>query len=989
MKKGFSFLSRVCLCSMYMLLSSLWAFSQSRTITGKVTENPGGTPLPGVSVQVKGTGKGTQTNTSGVYKLEVPQGANTLVFTFVGYKKEEVVLGASDNANIALTADVTGLKDVVVVGYGTQKKSEVTSAITSVSAADFRQSGARNAMDLLQGKVAGLTITRTGGTNPNTGVTIQLRGVTSLTGSMSPLVVIDGIPGGNLDLLQQDDIASFSVLKDGSAAAIYGTQANGGVIIITTKRGKSGPARVDYNTYFRKEYVQRRPKFLTADQYAAKIASGDIITEDKGYRTDFVDLLVNHSNLTQNHNLAFSGGNDMNTYRASVYYQDQDGLMLANSRQQYGGRLNVTSRGLDNRLTASFNLSTNFNKANMLTDGGNLNGYYTFNPTYSPYNPDGSYYFEQTSTNELARLHQQTDIRQQQTTSGDAKISLDIIKGLKASIFGSVIRDTWTEGGYADLNSELSYETYDSTGYAWQANELHVKYALEPTLEYNFTVNNAHNITAIGGYSYRYEVDQGFDAGNYGFVNDVFEENNLGAGNQLGLGKANMGSFKNDNTLIAFFGRLNYAYKDKYMASFILRREGSSRFGANNKWGYFPAISAGWNLREEAFMSNLTAVDQLKLRVGYGITGNSGINNYVSLVTMGTGGNYINPDGIWRQTYGPNRNPNPNLKWERKAEVNIGVDASLFKGRLTGSIDVYKRVTNDVLETFTTQLPPFVRNSIYANVGSISSKGLEITLSGNIIQSKQLTWSTDVAFSTNRSVLDRFSNDVYKIESKTYGGIGGYGALGDAIRTFEGDRIGNFYGKRFAGLTDDGKWLFYKADGSKVSPDQINSEEDHAVLGNAIPKYYLSLTNTWHYKGFDLRVFMRGKFGFDVLNTMEMFNGNRQSLPSNVLETAFTKHAKLNDSYQYSDYYLEKGGYMKLDEVTLAYNIPFKTKLIRNMRVYVTGANLATITRYTGNDPDFIKDTGLNPGIDALNTTDDRRPYLSSRGFILGLNVGF
>lgn len=990
MKRGFSFLSRVFVHSLWMLLLSLVAFSQSRTITGKVTETPGNTPLPGVTVQVKGSNKGTQTGPDGNYKLEVPEGATTLVFTFVGYKKEELPVSASGKVNAGLTADVTALKDVVVVGYGTQKKSEVTSAVTSISSEDFRQSGARNALDLVQGKVAGLQISRLGGTNPNTGVAIQLRGVTSLTGSLSPLVVIDGIPNGNLDLLQQDDIESISVLKDGSAAAIYGTQANGGVILVTTKRGKKGPARVDYNTYFRKEYVQRRPDFLSADEFAAKIASGEITAEDKGNRTDFVDLLVDHQNLSQYHNLAVSGGNENSSYRASMYYQNLEGILKENTRRQYGGRISINSKGLNDRLTTQINLATNFNKANRLTDGGNLAGYYAFQPTYSPYNPDGSWYFEQTSTNELARLSQQTNMRQQQTSSGDAKLTLDLVKGLKASLFGSLQRDSWTDGAYADLASELSKETYQGTGYASQNNELSNKYALEPTVEYNISINNKHNITAIGGYSYRYEVYQGFSANNYGFVNDIFQENNLNAGNQLKLGKAGMSSYKNDNTLVAFFGRVNYAFGTKYMVSAILRREGSSRFGANNKWGNFPAISAGWNLKEEPFLHDASFIDQLKLRAGYGVTGNSGINNYSSLVTMGTGGNYINPDGIWRQTYGPNKNPNPDLKWEKKAELNVGVDYGFFRGRLTGSVDVFTRKTSDVLETFTSQLPPFVTGSVYANVGTLKSNGFEVTINSTNVDMKDFRWTTDVAFSTARTTLDKFSNSVFKATYKEYGGIGGFGALGNAIRTYEGGKLGNFYGKRFAGFTDEGKWLFYKKDGTAASSDQLNSETDFTVIGNAIPKYYLSLTNSFKYKNWDLRLFMRGKFGYQVLNTMEMFYGNRQQLPNNVLNSAFTKHAALKDGYQYSDYYIENGSYMKLDEVTLGYNVPFKgNKYIHNMRVYFTGGNLATITGYSGNDPDFIKDTGLNPGIDALNNSDNRTPYMSTRSFMFGLNVGF
>lgn len=988
MKRGFSFLSRVCLHSLWMLFLTLATFAQTRTITGKVTETPGNAPLPGVTVQVKGTSKGTQTGPDGSYKIEAPQDATTLIFTFVGYKRIEQSITAGTN-NAALSADVTSLKDVVVVGYGTQKKTEVTSAIVSVKAEDFRQSGARNPMDLVQGKVAGLQITRTGGSNPNTSPAIQVRSATTLnTNQAPPLIVVDGIPGGNLDLLQQDDIESISVLKDGSAAAIYGTQANAGVILVTTKRGKAGVGRVDYSTYFRKEYVQRRPQFLSAQEYADKIASGEIKSTDHGYRGDLVDLLINHDNLTQYHNLSFSGGNENSTYRASVYYSNLEGILKENERQQYGGRLSITSRGLDNRLTGQFNLATNFSKANRLTDGGNVIGYFTYQPTYSPYNEDGSWFFEQTNTNELARLHQQTSMRQQQTTSADGKLSLEIIKGLKASVFGAVTRDSWTDGEYATRASELSLENYQGQGWARQNSELKIKYAVEPTIEYDMAYNK-HHVTAIGGYSFRYEVNQGFDADNYGFQNDIFHENNLGAGNQLQAGKANLGSYKNDNTLIAFFGRINYVFNDKYMASAIFRREGSSKFGANNKWGNFPALSAGWNLDKEDFIKDIDFISQLKVRLGYGITGYSGIDNYASLVTMGGGGAYLNPDGVWRQTWGPNRNPNPNLKWEKKAEWNFGIDYGFFKNRLSGSIDIFDRKTTDLLLEYVSQLPPFVQRTINTNVGSFRSKGVELTLNAVTMEKKDFRWSTDLTFSTASNKVLTFSNDVYKANFISAGDIGGYGALGSALRIEEGGNVGNFYGKRFAGFTEDGKWRFYKKDGSIALAEDISPEEDYQVIGNAIPKFYASMTNSFRYKNWDLRVFMRGKFKYQILNTMDMLYGNKSGLPSNVLKSTFTKHAKLNDSFQYSDYYLENGSYLKIDEVTLGYTVPLKSKYVRNLRFYFTGGNLATITGYNGNDPDFVKDSGLNPGIDALNASDNRTPYLSSRSFMFGLNVGF
>ncbi len=355
-------------------------------------------------------------------------------------------------------------------------------------------------------------------------------------------------------------------------------------------------------------------------------------------------------------------------------------------------------------------------------------------------------------------------------------------------------------------------------------------------------------------------MNEGFDQSNTGFINDIFEENNMGTGTALTLGRAGMASFKNDNTLIAFFGRVNYTFNEKYMIQGILRREGSSRFGANNKWGMFPAISAGWNISREPFMAGVSIVDELKLRVGYGVTGNSGIANYSSLVTMGTGGNYINPDGVWRQTYGPNRNPNPNLRWEKKKELNIGVDFSLFDSRLGGAIEVYSRRTEDLLETYTSQLPPYVRESIYTNVGTIGTTGFELTLSGVVMNKGGVMWKMDIAASTATNVMKSFSNDVYKSDFKDYAPIGGFGALGNAIRTFEGGDLGNFYGKRFAGFDENGKWLFYKRDGSAVPFDQINNsidpeQSDLAVIGNAIPKYYLGWTNTLTYKNFDLNDF--------------------------------------------------------------------------------------------------------------------------------------
>lgn len=967
--------------------SNVYATEAQQTITGKVVDSDG-IVLPGVTVTIKGTTQGTSTDGDGTYQIQASPD-DVLVFNIIGFTKLEEIVGERTNIDVTLSPDTKALEAVVIeVGYGSMKQKEVTSAVAHVDADEFRQSGSRNALDLIQGKVPGLQVTRSSGSNPNSSPSIQLRGVVTVTGSASPLYVIDGIPGGNMDLLQQDDILSIDVLKDGSGAAIYGSSANAGVILVTTKKGKAGPPVFTYSNYARKEYLARRPNTLSPDEFRDRIASGDIDQEDFGNSTDFYDKLINHSNVSHNHNFAMSGGTNTTNYRASINYRNLQGISLENSRQEYGARLNVNQRGLDDRLNVSLNLATNFNNANMLGGGAWESEAYK-NPTLSNYNEDGSYRFDLTSTNEYARLMQETSLRKQQTTSADFKADLDIIEGLKGSVFGSMQRNTWVDSQYAPQDSENSLENSDYPGGAWASKSdiLSQKYAFEPTLEYNTIFNDRHNLTAIAGYSYRYEINEGLSASNRGFINDLFHEDNLGDGTALIDGKASMDSYKNDNTLIAFFGRVNYMLDGKYMAQFILRREGSSRFGENNKWGNFPAVSAGWNVSQEDFMEGVEFVDYLKLRVGYGVTGNSGFSNNASRVTLGGGGRYLYPDGSYRETYGPTRNPNPNLRWETKHELNIGIDYTLFQNKLSGSIDIYDRTTKDLLDQYTSPQPPYIQSNIYTNVGTISSKGIELGLSYAAISREDFSWNVDLTVSTNENVLDSYSNDIYKVEYKTFGGIGGAGALGDAITTYEGERVGQFWGKRFAGFTEDGKWLFYNREGEAVRNDQINNSKDRDVtdlqhIGNAIPKYYLSLTNSFTYKNFDFRLFMRGKFDYDILNTSALTYGNK-TWSGNLLEEAFGKYSEIDDTYMYSDYYLESGSYWKIDEVTVGYTFDLPTKFVKNLRVYATGQNLATITGYSGNDPDFVSDTGLGPGIDG------RSAYPSTRSFLLGLNLTF
>ncbi len=978
------------------LFSGTELYAQVGSYSGKVIDQVSQQPISGATIRIKGTEKATSTDVNGKFSLPA-QPNDILEISNIGYLPNQFQLANSKSIQISLQRDDRSLDEVVVVGYGSIRKGDLTSSTSHVKASEFRQSGARNAMDLLQGKVAGLQISRGSGSNPNSGASIQLRSSTSINGSNSPLIVIDGIPGGNLDLLQQEDIESMDVLKDGSAAAIYGTQANGGVILVTTKKGKSGPTKFDYATYVRKEFISRKLDFMSADEYRQKVNEGFLSADnDRGANVDAFDELVNKDNISQYHTLAISGGGENNSFRASAYYRDLQGIAKENGREEYGVRANFTGTGFQNRLTTAVNLTHNFNDANLL-GGGGWEWAYNRNPTQSLKNEDGSWYFEETSTNAVARLYQQKRRRQQQTSSVDGKATLQLFEGLSGSLFGSVQRNSYLDTYYATIDSEPSVKLSfpgKPRGVASQGTNLAIDYAFEPTIDYKKTIND-HNISAVAGYSYRYSVEQRFSGENYGFQNDLLEENNIGLGTQILLGKSLLGSYKEDNKLIAFFTRANYSYKGKYMFQGIYRREGSSRFGKNNKWGNFGSVSAGWNLAEEDFLKDVESINQLKLRAGYGVTGNSGIPNYRSLVLLGPGNPYINPDGQWRQTWGPSRNPNPDLKWETKKETNIGVDFQLFDNRFGGSLDYYVRKTDDLLGTYTSQQPSFIRDQIFTNVGQMSSRGLEVAFNYAIIRKQDFNWRIDVTASTNSSKMDRLSNSTYQGNALDLGDIGGAGDLRQAIRTFEGGKLGQFYGKRFAGFTEEGKWLFYNRNNEAVRFDQINDSRtdlentDLAVIGNAIPRYYASMTNSFNYKNWDFRIFLRGRFGYDILNTNELFYGNKITKPNNLLNSAFKDHDELNDTYMYSDYYIENGSHLKIDEINIGYNFKIRTSYIRNLKLYATVQNLATISKYKGNDPDYINDTGLAPSIDALNSSNNRSPYPATRSFMIGLNLGF
>lgn len=959
-------------------------------VTGNVTEQ-NGTFLAGVNIKVRGLKIETTSDANGNFTLDLPDAGGILVFSFVGFLTQEIPVKNAQQLKVVLRPYPVDLMEVAVVsiGYGTQRRSEVTSAITTIKPKDFNQGGVRSPVDLIRGKVPGLTITRPGGNNnPNSESFIQLRGTTTLStasGANQPLIIIDDIPGGDLSLVQQDEIASFDVLKDGSAAAIYGTRANAGVIIITTKKGKAGEPRYEYASYFATDRVSKRPDVLSADEFRALATNPSFPARgtDGGSAVDYYDLLLNKNNLTQYHNFAASGGAAKTNYRASLFYSNQSGIARFNDNKQYGGRININQKGLNDRLYMQMNFATRYRKSdNIGGSGADFEQAIQQNPTTAVTNdaglyndtPNDAYYY-----NPIARINQEEETGTRQNFSGDVKFTLDLFKGLKASAFGSVGRVNYLEEGYQEKASRSSIRNNQGGGNGYKSNSLAITRTFESTVDYSKVFGNSHAISTILGYSYQDISNTVFNASNSGYLSDAFKDNNLADGVDLTGGKAKMGSSRSASTLIAFFGRLNYALNNKYLASVIYRHEGSSKFGANHKWGNFPAVSAGWNISEENFMQNITAINNLKFRIGYGITGNQNIGDYQSLTTLGTGGTYLN-NGVWYQTYGPNRNPNPDLRWERKKELNIGTDFRLFDNRLGGSVDLYKRRTEDLLASYAAQVPPFVLPTIYTNVGSIENKGIELALNIIPISKKDFKWEIDFTANTQRNKLTAISNDVFKGTALFYGTLTAPGSLGNTIRTVEGGPLGSFYGKRFAGFTDKGEWLFYKADGTKATISDVNNN-DMAVIGNGVPKYMSSLNNRFTYKNLDLSFFLRGKFDFDILNLPDLYYAN-PTVPNNLLASALGKHSQIRQSIQYSDYYIEKGDFVKLDNITIGYNLNTKTSYLRNLRVYASCQNVATFTKYTGLDPE-VQDTGLTTGI------DNRTFYPYTRTFTLGLNVGF
>lgn len=956
---------------------------QSGNVKGIVKDQKG-EPLIGVSILVKGTTNGTASDFDGNFALDAKKG-DVLVFSFIGFKSQEIAYTGQRTLNVILAEDTEALDEVVVVGYGSQKKGEITSSVTSVKAGDFNKAPVVNPMQLVEGRVAGLTVSR-GSSDPNGDVKVQMRGASSLKGSNEPLVIIDGMPGNmtSLNAIAPEDIEAIDVLKDGSAAAIYGTRGNNGVIIVTTKRPQVGTTQVDYSGYIMHEAVYKRPNILNGEEFLAygKETNNPNLV-DFGGRDDHYDLLLNKNNITHVHNLTATGGNGSMNYRASLNYKKNQGIAQKTNRETINGSLAVNHKAFDDKLLLAFNLANSFVKADYMPDHDAFYQAIRINPTMPVYQENGQFwetYSGYEDYNPVARTYQRSKEKEFKNLLSSFKAQYEVIPGLNVSGFFAMEKNDEQTNEY-HKRIEYSQVKNGTNGYAYKQYLKNTNKTMEWTANYMTSLNGVHNITGLLGYSYQDFDYEMFSMSNMDFLTDVFETNNIGAGGYLKEGKAEMGSVKETSKLIAFFARANYNYDGKYMASASIRREGSTKFGANNKWAWFPSVSAGWMISREGFMENQNVFDILKLRAGFGITGSLPNSPYMSLATYGTGAGAWNAyTNSWLSaTYGPEINPNPNLKWEKNESLNVGFDFGLLGGRLNGTIDWYSRTTRDLISNYTAQQPSLIYSTITTNVGTMRNRGVELALNAEVVKAKDFTYTANFTFSYETNKLTSLSNDVYKSSYEDQYSLPSPGNPGYAFRLMEGHPVASFYGYVCDGINPDGSWNLRDIDGKEGL-----SDSDRTFIGNGLPKFKAGLQNTFTYKNFDFSFFLRGMFDYDVLNEGAIYFGTTVNIDksgTNVYKDALKN--KVTEQPLFSSYYLEKGNFLKIDNVTLGYTFNFKdNKYVRNLRIYGNVTNLATITGYSGLTPD-VNVTGLEAGI------EKRGAYPVTRTFTFGVNFGF
>ena len=975
-------------CCLLLTSAALSLQAQTRNqVSGRVTD-AAGEPLVGATVVVVGTTTGTTTDIDGNYAINAPT-AGQLKFSYIGYAEQTVEIGTQSVINITLQ-DVSQVhKDVVVIGYGTMEKKSVTSSITSIKGDDLTAGmGGSTIATVLQGKVPGLTIS--GSSSPNSSNGFQLRGVASINASQSPLVVIDGIPGGDMRALIQEDIESIDVLKDASAGAIYGTRAAGGVILITTKRAKQGRVSVNYTGEFSIESIRKYPDLLSSSEY---VEYG--LGEDYGSDTDWFKELTNELPFSQRHTVSLSGGTEAAQVYTSFMAQDQKGIVIGDNRKDYSGRINARFNLFDGLVEVRANAQFREAERDNRNSSGIFKMAFGLNPTIPLYDPENPSDYNVvgngisgTSFNPVADIMLRTKNGKDQWLLADATVKINLMKGLSLQGTVGIDKRQYQEYTYVSHDHKESIDNSRRGGASHKFSKDN-RVSVEAYANYHRTFAEDHTLDVVAGYSFWQAEGESFSMSNYDFPVDGVGPWDMGVGSYLTDGRASMDSSKDPRErLLSLFGRANYSYKDRYMATVSFRREGSSKFGPNNRWGNFWAVSGGWRLSNEAFMRDIRWIDDLKIRLGYGVTGNNGFGNGYT-TRMYTANDMWPTNGIWQPGYGSVRNINPDLKWEEKSELNVGFDFALFDNRLWGKFDLYYRQVNDMLYNVNAPMPPMVHDTVMKNIGSLENRGWEFELGGDIVRSKNFRYTSSVRLSHNKTRINRLGDDGFFLDEVTFPSPGNPGT---AVRLQNGLELGQFFIYKYAGLDENGKWLIYDKNNEIVpaidgSTSNLIAENKHFV-GNAIPKVILSWDHTFKYKNWDLSVYLRSWLDYDVFSQVNMYYGLANDSQLNVLKSAYTRNRNIKDEKILCDYWLDDGSFLKIDAINLGYTLDLRkwTRYIQSAKLYLTIRDLAVFTNYNGLNPE-VDINGLYPGFEYVNDTASMYPQTTR--FTLGVQITF
>jgi len=961
----------------------------SEVLTGSITDAETAEPLQGVTI--KAGDRAVQTAADGGYSLPLPAGSYSVTVSHVGYAAREMhgveVSATSPTVvSLSLVKGGTDLNEVVVVGYGRQSRKLLTSAISTVQRNELNQGNFNNPAQLLQGKVAGLSITRSG--DPNGAPTITLRGPSTLrTGAaQEPFYVIDEVPGADVRLVAPDDIATIEVLKDASATAIYGTRASNGVIMITTKKGRQTQTLVSYNSYVAVENVARKIRMMDAGQLKAYLAKNNLAldpSDDQGANTDW-QKAVTQTAVSQNHHLAFSGGAGNLTYNAAVNYLDSKGILKNTGVQRLIGRASIEQRALNNHLRLGVSVSTSSSKSDLLPDQNIvLYNMLRYLPTVPVTKADGSY------TENLQRVQYYNPVSLQNNAWQQLKNKTTLLNATAQVILPFGFKYDLSVTSQNGQDNSGTYYTSQYTlkmgvnGQAYRSSFESSKKMLETFLTFARRTGE-HDINVLGGYSWQEDVTgDGFQASNQNFPTDALGYTNISLGSPIGNYRTDWGpNLYQKLRLISFYARAKYSFHDRYLLQASLRRDASSAFGVNNRWATFPSASFAWRAIDEPFLKHQSLISDLKWRISYGITGNSlGFDPLISKVQYGsTGAFYYN--GTFVNAIGPSQNANPDLKWEKTAMFNTGVDLAVLKGRLKASVEYYDKKTSDLIWYYPVSTIQYFVSTYTANVGSISNKGFELTIDATPVKTAAFQWVSSLNLAHNENRLVSLSNNIYKLDSIFEASPGGQGQTGAYVQILKsGYPVGQFFTFSYAGKNAAGVTQFYDANG-KIIPAPKNFVDYH-YAGNAQPKLQIGWGNTLTYKGLDLNIFVRASLGAKIMNaTLADLNRPDQVTNYNIPVFSTQESPKDISAYIYSNRYVEDASYLRLDNVTLGYSFPSLFKGMRAFRIYISGNNLAVLTGYRGIDPE-VSLGGLTPGV------DNKDYYPRTRSFLFGLNLNF